>query len=800
MITGATRGGGGRKLANHLADVKGHNVQTILGATRGLGVTEIRAALRELDAGAAGGNTDRHAYHLHMDPGPAEVWTDDTRREAWARLEAEMGLADAPFVEVRHVTWRTLEPEDDLDRVRAVHGADAMREKDSRHQVLMAHEHRVYDLTRDDGSVIDTSNDYARREKLGRVFEHDHGFDLVSGRHNRAVAARLDGERPDVAAAIRAAGLTDGPRPQASISPRARAQADRTGVDPRAVGAAVLAAWGASDGGMAFGAALREQGLTLAMGTKAALVIDGAGGVHPLARMLGKESKIAAGDRITAADVAARLSGLDLPRHDPAAGAPAPPLPAPAAPALEPAGLPTPEKTAPAPAAAPAVESSPNRVRTISEAAKSSAPAAADGAATLSVRPYDPTRDGDWLRFLNESTQALNKRADAGPPTMKGQPDADAGRTAAAVGASFRAALEDALRQPAEAQAVVSGGPEGGSRDGSAGRAGDAQGDGPEGTGPRPIRGDPGGDRGGQPAAPPEPPGAAPGAGDVATRPGGGPPGADRREPDQDRAARGRARVSARRASVGLAAAVEARGGRLAELTRLVAAPPTVAAVQADHARAELAASRARTAAVLAAEPWPNPADRNRGRLQDLARDRVKATMDARAAAAAIAVERAAQLRGRVGIVARALALAGVQTPSMKAAVEAAREAQRVEGGAKTARLDYREDLTQADRSGAAEADRRQRQQDTWEVRADVLAARREEAGNRMVMAAAKSGDPEIQTALRQEDGLRAAREIMLRREAERLVEIRHQQLQHARQTVAATTVREPAPAMGPRR
>lgn len=335
MITGATRGGGGRKLANHLADAKNHNVETVMGATRGLGATEIRAALRELDAGAAGGNTDRHAYHLHMDPGPAEAWTDDTRREAWARLEAEMGLADAPFVEVRHTTWRTLDPGDDLDRVRAVHGPEAMREQDGLHQVLMAHEHRVYDLTRDDGSVIDTAHDFARREKVARTFEHDHGFDLVPGRHNRAVAARLDDERPDVAAVICSAGLTDGPRPQASVSPRARAQAERTAIDPAAVAAAALAAWRASDGAEAFAAALTERGLRLAQGGKVPVIVDTSGAPHPLARLLGKESK-STGDRIGAAQVRARLTGLDLVPVDQVAALPqaAPGAAPPASPAL----------------------------------------------------------------------------------------------------------------------------------------------------------------------------------------------------------------------------------------------------------------------------------------------------------------------------------------------------------------------------------------------------------------------------------------------------------------------------------
>ena len=247
MITGATRGSGGKGLANHLADLKGKNIRTEMGATRGLGEADIQGALEELDAGAVASRTGRHLYHMHLDPAPAEPWTEATWRDAWSRLEAEMGLLEAPFVEVRHWTWRDLEPGDDIGRVRAVHGVVAVRMQGSGHQVLMPHEHRAYDLTRDDGSVIDTGFDFARREKVARVFEYDHGFDLVCGRHNRAVAARLDAERPDVAAAMRAAGLCDRDRPVAETTPGERAQAGRTGIDPTDVAALALAAWRASD-------------------------------------------------------------------------------------------------------------------------------------------------------------------------------------------------------------------------------------------------------------------------------------------------------------------------------------------------------------------------------------------------------------------------------------------------------------------------------------------------------------------------------------------------------------------------
>jgi len=188
--------------------------------------------------------------------------------------------------------------------------------------------------------------------------------------------------------------------------------------------------------------------------------------------------------------------------------------------------------------------------------------------------------------------------------------------------------------------------------------------------------------------------------------------------------------------------------------------------------------------------------------IQDAGRDRVQSAIDARAAAAAAAVTLAEQLRGRIGIVSKVLAVVGLETPAVRAAAEATREAEEAQRAAKGARIDYREDLTAADRSGSAEASRRQRQQDTWEDRPDIRAARKEEAGNRQVVAALRQGDPDVREALRQEDGLRIARELIARREAERLAEIQRQQLHEQRSAQAAAALR-PGPAMpapGPRR
>lgn len=191
--------------------------------------------------------------------------------------------------------------------------------------------------------------------------------------------------------------------------------------------------------------------------------------------------------------------------------------------------------------------------------------------------------------------------------------------------------------------------------------------------------------------------------------------------------------------------------------------------------RAQVTASRARVAAVLSNSPFPDPADRSRSRLQAAACDRVTAAKGASEARAAAAAARATELRERVGIVSRMLAIVGLETPAVQAAREADRNAERAERAAKDVRLDYREDLAHADRLGAARAVQREEQQQGWERRPDVAGARQETYGNDLVAAALKAGDPEIKEALRQEDGLRLAREMLLRKEAERLAEVQRQ-------------------------
>jgi hypothetical protein len=270
-------------LAAHVANAEA-NEKVEMGVSRGLFSDDIKEQVMEVSqlAGAAGHK--RPLYHVHLD-WPADVeMTPAMRDDFWGRFEAEFGLEQQEFASQIHV-------------------------KSGRE-----HEHRQYSLLRDDGHLVPMKSDFARREKLCRSFEFDHNMELVKGKHNKAVASalRADG-RPDVADALDAQGLTAGPPGQSNLSPRQRQQMERTGIDPRQVGIAALAAFKASDSPAAFRAALQEQGLRLAQGDRGAVLVDSSGSTHSLTRSIGTASKAEDGVRIRAAEVRTRLEGLDLP-------------------------------------------------------------------------------------------------------------------------------------------------------------------------------------------------------------------------------------------------------------------------------------------------------------------------------------------------------------------------------------------------------------------------------------------------------------------------------------------------------
>lgn len=314
MQGGASIGSGGSPLGRHLADAKGKNAMTEMGDTRHLGSDDLMEAVAELTQTAAGAPSRTPLYHVHADPAPTERFTAGTWTDYWNRFEAEFGFEDQAFVEARHWTYRRIEanertPERDA-QIRSIHGDDRVTvNEDKSLSVLMEHRHRVYSRLKEDGHLISLSHDFARREKLHRVFEHDHGFDMVKGAHNKAVAKAIATERPDVVNEMAAQGLLSGGRTRSGLTPQERAQQERTGVPKAEVQTAAFAAWKGSTDRDGFLDRMRASGLHVAMGDSAPVIIDRSGSVHRLVGILSAAAKDA-GSRLVKADVEKRV-GFD---------------------------------------------------------------------------------------------------------------------------------------------------------------------------------------------------------------------------------------------------------------------------------------------------------------------------------------------------------------------------------------------------------------------------------------------------------------------------------------------------------
>jgi hypothetical protein len=291
MIGGAVHGTGGPALGRHLVK-QAPGEESRPGSSRGLLAEGIEEQTQELTGLAAASGHKTPLRHVYASPPAGASWSEETWSRYWETYERAMGLQGCPYSEAIHD-----KPGD--------HGRPE-------------HRHRLYLALTERGTLVRVGWDYARQESVSRIIEFDTGAALNRGKHNvRAARVAESLGRVDVAAAMSKAGLLEGPRASASVTPRERAQAERTGVDPRAVGAAALAAWRTSDIGVAFKVALEERGLRLALGDKTVVLVDQTGACHALARVLGRESKAQGEDRIPASAVAERVATLVLPpRHE----------------------------------------------------------------------------------------------------------------------------------------------------------------------------------------------------------------------------------------------------------------------------------------------------------------------------------------------------------------------------------------------------------------------------------------------------------------------------------------------------
>ena len=282
IVKGTARASGG--LGDHLLNAEKNETIELL-AVHGMAAQDVHGCLREMDAMARGANAKKNIVHAHMSPD--RPMTEAQWAHAWEAYEKEFGLQGRPYFEVEHTKANERAP----------------------------HRHRVYNrIDAETGRAANYSFSRVRNEKVSRVLEHDLGHSLTLGKHNRQIMAQLRTEgRADVAQWMGAGGADTAARPEAHLRHSEAQQKARTGMDPKAIRAQVLAAWQEAATGRDLATALERRGLQLARGDKAGavVVVDAAGGAHELGRAIRAAAKDA-GDpmKLRAAEVKARLADL----------------------------------------------------------------------------------------------------------------------------------------------------------------------------------------------------------------------------------------------------------------------------------------------------------------------------------------------------------------------------------------------------------------------------------------------------------------------------------------------------------
>ncbi|MFG1477555.1 hypothetical protein V5F53_02690 [Xanthobacter sp. V4C-4] len=241
----------------------------------------LKDQIAEIVAVSSHGRTNKPLYHVHIDP-PANCDAKAVIASFVREFEKEFGLQESVRTGVLHLKNGRL------------------------------HAHLVYSTVRQDGRLINLSHEYARREKVCRIIEFEHGLELVKGKHNLAVSnALLKADRQDVVDAMRAAGLLDRTRPVAKLTPGERHQQERTKVLLDDVRRAAYSAWISMRTPQDFRQRLEAGGLHLGAGDKGPVVLDPSGSIHSLPRILSAGARTT-GAKVKAASVRQVANALEL--------------------------------------------------------------------------------------------------------------------------------------------------------------------------------------------------------------------------------------------------------------------------------------------------------------------------------------------------------------------------------------------------------------------------------------------------------------------------------------------------------
>jgi len=269
-IKGKSRAGG-RELAKHLENAEKNETVKVL-SVNGTVAHDLRGAFQEMEATASGTQCEKPLYHVKISPDPKEpALTPEQWNRAIAAVREEFGVTDHAYAVVLHTKYGAAHPD-----------------------ILREHAHVVISRINPDTMLaMHDGHNYRKHELVARDLEQEFGHARIQGAH-------VDRDGVD--------------RPQRTPPDWAMQQAVKSGIQPRDVADTVKQLWKEADSPKSFAAALQLEGLTLALGRRDLVILDGAGDVHTLARCL----------NLKVAEIRERMAGIDrskLPTVEEARGA-----------------------------------------------------------------------------------------------------------------------------------------------------------------------------------------------------------------------------------------------------------------------------------------------------------------------------------------------------------------------------------------------------------------------------------------------------------------------------------------------
>jgi len=209
-------------------------------------------------------NTKFSLRHFSVNPG--QSWTKEQKEETVQKIREEYGATDRPYFVVEH-------------------SKKLADDSNNNHIHLLIPERFM-------GKTLDSKFMFKRNEKLSRMCEFDFGHEIITGKHNKAVAHALEDSKKYHELSKIMMEHAQKPMPKSAYNSEQHQIAKRQGISIPKEKLAIEDLYKKSDGWKAFHAALKDSNYTVKKGDKGTLIVEKDGNfIGALPRLLKMRKK-----------------------------------------------------------------------------------------------------------------------------------------------------------------------------------------------------------------------------------------------------------------------------------------------------------------------------------------------------------------------------------------------------------------------------------------------------------------------------------------------------------------------------